>query len=554
MDRTDFHLSRREVMVAAAAAAAAAAVPLRPARAAAKYTRPNATSEAGKKMLAIYARGVQAMLDLPADHPQNWFRNAFIHMMDCPHGNWWFYVWHRGYIGYFEQTIRTVTGEDSFALPYWDWTQRPVVPDEMFNSPLTPTDAAFLPYTANFARFSDFLKPTLMRYWDGLSADQHAQLHNRGYDAFDNLWNDVTGWVPPVPPPPAEPETGGYADAGNQAFCVTSSARYLSRDNPALDDKTAADVSLWVILLGLLPPEFNADNAALSFTSSKTDSHNTAPGKTTIFSTLEGFPHNKTHNYIGGYSRTNPGPYGNMTNNLSPIDPIFFLHHANMDRLWDVWTRKQLRYRRSWGPSEADAEKFNNEPFLFYVNGKGDYVGAAKAGDYFDMSVFDYDYEPGSGEEIIPKTGDGLVAQAPQQPIRGSVAADVGKVVVPLAAVQNHLAETSGQQLVAEITLPHPSELGGARDFDILVDAPEGVTQVAADSPYYAGTFSLFGAPMAGMHGHGDISFAAPLPKTLRAFTALGAAQQATLNIKVVASDGQTAQPVALKAVSLATR
>ena len=54
----------------------------------------------GQKMLASYAKGVDAMLKLPADHPQNWFRNAFTHLMDCPHGNWWFYVWHRGYLGY----------------------------------------------------------------------------------------------------------------------------------------------------------------------------------------------------------------------------------------------------------------------------------------------------------------------------------------------------------------------------------------------------------------------------------------------------------------------
>ena len=32
-----------------------------------------------------------------------------------------------------------------------------------------------------------------------------------------------------------------------------------------------------------------------------------------------------------------------MTDMLSPVDPIFFLHHANMDRLWDVWERKQKR-------------------------------------------------------------------------------------------------------------------------------------------------------------------------------------------------------------------
>jgi hypothetical protein len=45
-----------------------------------------------------------------------------------------------------------------------------------------------------------------------------------------------------------------------------------------------------------------------------------------------------------------------------------------------------------------------------------------------------------------------------------------------------------------------------------------------------------------------------PLPKTLRAFTELGAAAEATLNIRVVPSDGQNKPAVALKAVSLATQ
>jgi tyrosinase len=169
--------------------------------------------------------------------------------------------------------------------------------------------------------------------------------------------------------------------------------------------------------------------------------------------------------------------------------------------------------------------------------------------------VFDYDYEPGSGEEVVPRTGDGLIAAAPPQPIQGSVAADVGKVAVPAAAVRGHLAATGGRPLVAQITLPQPSGPTPPREFDILVNAPEGVTQVSADSPYYAGTFALFGAPMPGMHGHGDmdLTFAVPLPKTLRAFTELGAAAEATLNIRVVPSHGPNKPAVALKAVSLAT-
>ena len=86
----------------------------------------------------------------------------------------------------------------------------------------------------------------------------------------------------------------------------------------------------------------------------------------------------------------------------------------------------------------------------------------------------------------------------------------------------------------------------------MLVNAPPGVTNVAADSPYYAGTFAFFGGVMHGMHMSADASFAVPLRKTLRAFTALGAANNTTLRIQVVPSRGQGPAAV-LKAVSVST-
>lgn len=44
-------------------------------------------------------------------------------------------------------------------------------------------------------------------------------------------------------------------------------------------------------------------------------------------SQLESAPHNPVHNLIGG----------EMANMTSPRDPIFYLHHANIDRLWHAW-------------------------------------------------------------------------------------------------------------------------------------------------------------------------------------------------------------------------
>src|SRR5947208_3096206 len=175
---TDPAVTRRRFLLSTAAAAGAASVaslPLdavaatlapTPAAPPAKYTRYNAMSPGGQKALASYAIAIDKMLKLPPTDPHNWFRNAFVHMMDCPHGNWWFYVWHRGYLGYFEQTIRTLSGDSAFAMPYWDWTTLPQIPDSMFAGLLTPRDMAFEPYTGNLSVFTSLVKPALTSYWN----------------------------------------------------------------------------------------------------------------------------------------------------------------------------------------------------------------------------------------------------------------------------------------------------------------------------------------------------------------------------------------------------
>src|ERR1700731_2525422 len=433
MQPTNF--TRRRFLETAVVATGAAMVPLGAlAQAKSKFTRYNVMSPGGKKALASYAKGVRAMLKLPADHPQNWFRNAFIHILDCPHGNWWFYVWHRGYLGYFEETIRNLSGNSQFALPYWDWTTLPQMPDATFDGVLTPRDMAFEPYTGDLARFTAFLKPALNKYWDSLNPAQRGQLNLRGYTDFNLLWNDVTGYSP-------KSDSG---ISGNMAYAIACGSRYLTRENPKLDAKTTYDVSPFVVYAGLLPTDFYNSENNLSFTSSKTPSHNTQPDGSTKFSVLEGLPHNKVHNYIGGVGPLDPGPYGSMTNFLSPVDPIFFLHHANMDRLWDVWTRKQKRLKLPWLPTGQDLETLSKDPFLFYVDGKGQYVGESHAGDYLNMDRFKYDYESGFGENVVQPTDPSLLASRPMTPLKGSVKDNAGSVTVPAASIQKHLAAATG--------------------------------------------------------------------------------------------------------------
>jgi tyrosinase len=535
MPSKKFPFTRRSFLkTSLAAAAGTASLPkltsyafTRPQKA--KYIRYNVLSEGGKRALQSYTKGILAMLNLPASHPQNWFRNAFIHLMDCPHGNWWFYPWHRGYTGYFEETIRNLSGDTSFALPYWDWTVTPEIPQVMFDYVLTPTDKAFEPYTRNIDVFTAFIKSTMNDYWNTLNSAQLGQLSIRGYGDFKAMWNDVTGNGVPA----------------NMCFAPTATARYLSRTNPKLDPDTAKDCSPDVIKAALQPIEFYDQNVSLSFTSTKTPSHMTPPGQGTSFSMIEGLPHNNVHNCIGGYPQLGAGPYGNMTNFLSPTDPIFYLHHGNIDRLWVWWTQKQERIGQPILPSGEELKALAYEPFLFYVNGNGQFVGSSRAGDYLSTAKFDYEYEPGFPDKLLETTQ--VRQKRSKTQVKGVVSGNRATLTVPSAAVKEHLAAPVGT-LVAEVTVPHPAPGSSTRAFHVLVGAPADVTDADANSPYFAATVAFFGG-MSHQHGTGDATFAVPLPRTQQAFRSLGATN-ATVEIRIVPVGG-THEPLLLKGATI---
>ena len=519
-----------------AAAAGAASLPIAShafTRPTAKYIRYNVTSEGGQKAVKSYNIAIEQMLKLPPTHPHNWFRNAFVHLMDCPHGNWWFYVWHRGFLGYFEETIRNLSGDSTFAIPYWDWTTLPEIPAVMFDGVLTPTAEPYAPFTKTLDVFTAFIQPPMMSYWNTLSPAQRNQLNIRGYTDFNKMWNEVTG----------------NGDPSNQAFATTANARYLTRENPKLDPDTYKNCEPSTILAGLSPTDFYNESVSLSFTSKKTESHNSMPQRG-AFSMLEGLPHNIIHNYIGGVTNIDPGPYGNMTNNLSPVDPLFFLHHSNMDRLWDVWTRQQQSRGLPILPPEPDLDTLKKEPFLFYVNGDGKFVGDSTAGEYLSMEKFDYEYEPGF-PNTLQEISSALTRQKRNRvQVRGKVSGDKATLNVPSASIKEHLAAPAAASLVAEVTVPNPSPSSPTREFHVLVGAPADVTAADPKSPYYAGTVAFFGN-MSHAHGsNAESTFAVPLPKAPQAFKGLAAAT-ASVNIRIVPAYGRRQTPAVLKAATV---
>jgi tyrosinase len=103
------------------------------------------TAEASKDINS-YKTAISKMKALPQSDLRNWNRQAQIHDEHCRHASWLFFPWHRAYLFYFEKICQELSGDPTFALPYWNWTQNPQVPSvfwdtgsELFHSPRVAT-------------------------------------------------------------------------------------------------------------------------------------------------------------------------------------------------------------------------------------------------------------------------------------------------------------------------------------------------------------------------------------------------------------------------------
>lgn len=439
--------------------------------AAAKFRRWKITDPAmPPRVLDSYKKGIQAMLNLPPTDPRNWYRNAFTHIFDCPHGNWWFLVWHRGYLGWLEQTLRSLGGDPEFALPYWDWTDTPRVPAAMFDDVLDPNNAGFIP---SFNTFKTQFQTSVNTLFGSFSSAQKAVLSARGIS--------------------------GVADFINQAqqmFFDQPDARGLTAANPDLDPVTQTAVSSRVVTRALQTTTFAGNatgSASPGFASAKATSHNGSSRK----GILESQPHDNVHGAMGGAAGQ-----AFMVAFLSPVDPIFFLHHGNLDRLWGVWTRQQAAAGRPTLPTGADLAKWQKEQFLFFSGADGKPVAKTNAGDYADSSFFGYDYSPGFGD-----TGT-TAAVAAASPPASSFTARITTPTVTTGApgqgtVQLPAAAAPAASPVAEVTLNiGPADMG--RRFKVVATPSGG-------SPVDIGGITIFG------HAHGPTTFSVAIPEDLRA-------------------------------------
>ncbi|MFP5288057.1 MAG: tyrosinase family protein, partial [Thermoanaerobaculia bacterium] len=214
-----------------------------------------------------------------------------------------------------------------------------------------------------------------------------------------------------------------------------------------------------------------------------------------VFGQIENQPHNIIHVIVGGQTGWMSDP------NLAARDPIFWLHHANIDRLWSVWNaRGEGRDNPTTGPWTTQVFTFFDE------NGQAVQMTGQQVVD--TAQQLDYQYAPGSGDQ------PGL--QAPGESIPAAPFTDNKREVIVNKRVPTTLRRERAQ--VALEIPPADAQAGdGQRRMTLVIEGikfgrpglyyevyaglPQGA-QPNPKSPHYVGNIAIFGQLENGQPAH----------------------------------------------------
>ena len=229
---------------------------------------------------------------------------------------------------------------------------------------------------------------------------------------------------------------------------------------------------------------------------------------------LEQQPHNVIHTVIGG-------PTGFMSDpNCAARDPIFYLHHANIDRLWEAW----LRQGGGRANPTTDVVWLRTSFTFFDEHGQPVTLTARDILDTVTNLGYRYDdagSTPPAGQAVAatPAASDEALpaSQALDAMERLAVLSDTGLRAMNLGpqggAMHGQLSEDGVALLRAPAPGESPTRLGlvladvqlvqpGAY-FAVYLNLPPGA-KPDAKSLYYVGNIALFGPAQHAAHAaHG---------------------------------------------------
>jgi tyrosinase len=267
---------------------------------------------------------------------------------------------------------------------------------------------------------------------------------------------------------------------------------------------------------------------------------------------LEGIPHGQVHVDVGGWMGSVP---------TAAQDPIFFLHHCNIDRLWNLWLAQGSR------SDPLNDTTWKTTTFTFFDENGNPVTN--KACDVLRAAAqLNYTYE-GEPTQVAPNClrliipwwiwKEIILINWPIPPI--VLKGDIVRVPLDLSTISDKMLAAIRQpntRVVLKLEgIEAPTNPGGS--WEVYLGAPAGAA-LTTDNPAYLGNVVLFGSGIRSEIHHGTFtpaSFTYPLNPKLVATLAQNPKSTLTFAPHGILINGkpsppQMLAPITIKSVSMA--
>jgi polyphenol oxidase len=411
-----------------------------------------------------YMRNGNGGKDIPAnkamsvDSPIQWDQWAMTHARHCTeskpgvvdqvHWSWFFLPWHRAYLWFLERQlaniVTTILGGDGskFALPYWDWIAHKEIPNTKERAAKSISSPLF-----------------------GYDLAKEDMVHDDGL-GFDNLalWDGYR--KPNAEQPTMDPKNERTLDSKEhiEETILFMSPQYIQY-MLELDFEDFAGKAV--------PPQSSIPNSD-------------------GMGVLENYPHNNGHDWVG--SRV--GKNRDMgTLRYAALDPIFFMHHANIDRIWSWYRGVQPDLEGPWGPNKY---VWGKQPYTF-IDIDGSPVTVTVADIVTSMSNVTY-LEPSSSPAAMASLSSALPGSSQQrlkeqtvtftQEVRTLTMKPLTLSVRPQGEATNLLSTMIAAQprpLSLLVIETGPVTYTGKFTIKVFVNKPDADSSTSIHDPHYVG-------------------------------------------------------------------
>jgi tyrosinase len=284
---------------------------------------------------------------------------------------------------------------------------------------------------------------------------------------------------------------------------------------------------------------------------------------------IESQPHDFVHGLVGGGDPQSGLPGLMSDPDLAGLDPIFWLHHANIDRLWQVWRDNPATHVDPTDPNWLDGpEAVGERAFRLPMPNGTTWTYTPR--QMSDLAALGYDYDDVSAPRAMPQMVGrlqrfGVSATAAEARARSTTMR--GHKTVELLGANNQSLRLVGNQAVASVgldpavqrkvsaslrgvaaaaptvpdriflNLENVRGIEDATTFKVYINVPEG--EDPANYPdHLAGSIALFGVRKAtvtdGQHAGDGLTFVIEITRIVDRLHLAGAFDANQLHVRLV--------------------